>query len=65
MIEGLAPPPLALAAVIVFAAFVVRGMSGFGAGILGYGAAGYYSRETLFLCARLLLMVAGASLLLK
>jgi len=35
MIEGLAPPQLALAAVIVFAAFVVRGMSGFGAGMIG------------------------------
>lgn len=35
MIEGLAPLQLALAAVIVFAAFVVRGMSGFGAGMIG------------------------------
>lgn len=35
MIEGLAPLQLVLAAVIVFAAFVVRGMSGFGAGMIG------------------------------
>ena len=35
MIEGLTPLHLALAAIIVFAAFVVRGMSGFGAGMIG------------------------------
>ena len=35
MIEGLAPLQLALAAAIVFVAFVVRGMSGFGAGMIG------------------------------
>jgi hypothetical protein len=35
MMEGLAPLQLALAAAIVFAAFVVRGMSGFGAGMIG------------------------------
>ena len=35
MIEGLAPLQLALAAAIVLVAFVVRGMSGFGAGMIG------------------------------
>jgi uncharacterized membrane protein YfcA len=35
MILGLGPVELALAAVIVFGAFVVRGMSGFGAGMIG------------------------------
>ena len=35
MIEGLAPLQLVLAAAIVFVAFVVRGMSGFGAGMIG------------------------------
>jgi uncharacterized membrane protein YfcA len=35
MIEGLTPLQLGISAVIVFAAFVVRGMSGFGAGMIG------------------------------
>jgi uncharacterized membrane protein YfcA len=35
MIEGLGPFQLALSAGIVFGAFVVRGMSGFGAGMIG------------------------------
>jgi uncharacterized membrane protein YfcA len=35
MILGLGPVELALAAVIVFGAFIVRGMSGFGAGMIG------------------------------
>ncbi len=35
MIEGLGPLQLAIAACIVFCAFVVRGMSGFGAGMVG------------------------------
>ncbi|MGH8648134.1 MAG: sulfite exporter TauE/SafE family protein [Burkholderiales bacterium] len=35
MIEGLGPLALALSASIVFGAFVVRGMSGFGAGMIG------------------------------
>jgi uncharacterized membrane protein YfcA len=35
MLEGLSIPQLALAACIVFGAFIVRGMSGFGAGMIG------------------------------
>lgn len=35
MIEGLTPLQFGISAVIVFAAFVVRGMSGFGAGMIG------------------------------
>jgi uncharacterized membrane protein YfcA len=35
MIEGLTPLQLVVSSVIVFAAFVVRGMSGFGAGMIG------------------------------
>jgi len=35
MIEGLTPLQLVVSACIVFAAFVVRGMSGFGAGMIG------------------------------
>jgi uncharacterized membrane protein YfcA len=35
VIEGLSAPQLALAACIVLGAFVVRGMSGFGAGMIG------------------------------
>lgn len=35
MLEGLSAPQIALAACIVFGAFVVRGVSGFGAGMIG------------------------------
>ena len=35
MPEGLAATQIAVAACVVFAAFVVRGMSGFGAGMIG------------------------------
>lgn len=35
MLEGLPAPHIAIAACIVFGAFVVRGMSGFGAGMIG------------------------------
>ena len=35
MLEGLSAPQIALAACIVLGAFVVRGMSGFGAGMIG------------------------------
>jgi uncharacterized membrane protein YfcA len=35
MIEGLTPLQLAVSACIVFTAFVIRGMSGFGAGMIG------------------------------